>query len=291
MNVPPSRSSCRSLPSRARPTRSARAAAISAIERRSRRWITGTTSPCRHRDGDADVRARDAARSRRRCRERSRRGGACSADRADLREEVGDRRPDAVARALDELLAQRRSRALMSAVTSRSGTRAPARPRSAGARSSCASTTSSASARTSPAGASCRRAGGSRRGRRGALDVLGDDAALGAGAAATQRRSMPRSRAIRRASGDALTRPSRRASPQPRSGVERSLRLARAPALGAFAAPRRRCPASAARRRRRHRHLFALLADERRSSGRPGPRPPRRRSSAARRRRRPRPPA
>ena len=45
VKVPPSRSSRRSLPSRARPTRSARAAAISAIVRRSASRTTGTISP------------------------------------------------------------------------------------------------------------------------------------------------------------------------------------------------------------------------------------------------------
>src|SRR5918994_6336438 len=46
VNVPPSRSPWRSLFSRARPTSSARASAISWIESDSARWITGTTSPC-----------------------------------------------------------------------------------------------------------------------------------------------------------------------------------------------------------------------------------------------------
>src|SRR5579872_1642880 len=46
VNVPPSRSACCSLLSRARCTRPARARAISAIVRRSALWTTGTTSPC-----------------------------------------------------------------------------------------------------------------------------------------------------------------------------------------------------------------------------------------------------
>src|ERR671936_160712 len=45
VKVPPSRSSCRSLFSRARVTMSARAAASSAIVRRSAWWMTGTTRP------------------------------------------------------------------------------------------------------------------------------------------------------------------------------------------------------------------------------------------------------
>ena len=46
VNVPPSRSSARSFASRARPTRSARTPAISVSESSSALRITGTTSPC-----------------------------------------------------------------------------------------------------------------------------------------------------------------------------------------------------------------------------------------------------
>ncbi len=45
VNVPPSRSAAWSLPSRARETMSARAAAISATVSRSQPGITGTSSP------------------------------------------------------------------------------------------------------------------------------------------------------------------------------------------------------------------------------------------------------
>ena len=57
-------------------------------------------------------------------------------------------------------------------------------------------------------GGRCRR--GLRRRDGAALDVLGDDPALGAAAAAAVAMSIPFSRASRRASGEALTRPSGR---------------------------------------------------------------------------------
>ena len=74
--------------------------------------------------------------------------------------------------------------------------------------------------------------------RPGALDVLGDDASLGARCRSRSPGSMPRSRAIRRARGEALMRPRRRRGARRSTGSARNLGL-RPSSSRLGAAPRR----------------------------------------------------
>ena len=192
--------------------------------------------------------------------------------RADLREQVGDGDADVrveLAHARDELV-----RARHVGADRRAGRPAPPTPRSAGARSSCGSSSAGPTRPRRPgrcaaagAGAAC-----------AALDVLGDDPALGPGAAAAAEvdPALPRD------------------PPRERRGLDP------AAVRGALAGCGRGCLgtcAAAGAARGRARPLAALgagvaSADRtsspaspiRRSSGRPAPRPTAARSSAARRR-------
>ena len=182
MNVPSSRSCAVSLLSRARPTTSPRARRdLGEREPLDASGCTGTTSPC----GAATAMPTFAVGKL-----QQRVLGVLHVHvavahqrlRAHLREQVGD--GDAhvgvqLARARDELVRARHVGARPSA-----GRPAPATPRSGGARSSCGCS-SAGPTRPRPSATAARR--GRRRGGLAALDVLGDDAPVGAGAAAATR--------------------------------------------------------------------------------------------------------